>query len=283
MTISFTRFWTRIAICSAFASTLLLSGCLETVPESTELPEMPKNTDYTTLATTTDPVTTTTTTTTTAVIPDAMVLKNVPFQTQNGMLPTGCELVSALMMLQYHDVNVDIDAVVANTNSVYPEKIERNVYAPHPTKAFIGSPDDPTSFGCYPPVITDMMSSLLPDSLEAVETTGTDLKELAETYLPQGLPVLVWATIDMQETYEEIGWYLLDENNQPTDEWFYWKAREHCLLLIGYNENYYFFHDPLADAAPTPYDRALVEERFASLGKMSAVVRPAQKITNTES
>lgn len=211
---------------------------------------------------------------TTMMPPSQMILTNVPFQTQKGILPTGCELVSALMLLRYHGLDVSIDDVVSHTHSMYPTQIGPNYYAPHPSEAFIGSPDDKTSFGCFPPVVVDMMNQILPDNLEAVDSTGTELQTLAETYLPQELPVLVWATINMDESYEAIGWYLLENEETPTDEWYFWKAKEHCLVLIGYDEKNYYFNDPSQEGSPTPYPRNLVETRYAEIGKMSAVVTP---------
>lgn len=247
---------------------LMLSGCEPSeIPLTTEI-QAPVTTECTTA-----PPETTIVTTTTAP-PKKMVLKNVPFQTQKGVLPTGCELISGMMVLQYHGIDVNIDDIVGQTHSVYPRQIGPDFYAPHPSEAFIGSPDDKTSFGCFPPVVIDMMSKFLPDTLEAVDTTGMELRTLAETYLPQNLPVLVWATINMEESFEAIGWYLLKDEETPTDEWYFWKAREHCLVLIGYDEQYYFFHDPLQEGAPTLYERDLVETRYAEIGKMSAVVVP---------
>lgn len=266
-----------IYTCLLSISGIWLLGC-EEVTQSSELPEMPKNTNYTTTADTTESNTEITTTTTTPTeIPASCLIADVPFQTQNGFLPTGCELISAMMLLHYYDIPVSIDEIVAHTPAQYPEKIGTEVYAPHPSRAFIGSPKDSTSFGCYAPVIVDMLSQFLPDTLQAVDTTGAELRTLAETYLPYKQPILVWATIGMQESYQAIGWYLLDDDGTPTDEWYYWTAREHCLVLVGYNENYYFFNDPNQDGAPTPYARELVETRFAELGKMSVVVTSANE------
>ncbi len=204
-------------------------------------------------------------------IPESILLE-VPYISQKGLLPTGCELVSAKMLMEYYGVTVDINKIIENTASVYPKAIDGRSYAPSPYEAFIGSPWDETSFGCFPPVIVEMMNKLLPEGLTAVDTTGTELQVLAETYLPREMPVLVWATISMLETYPGIPWYLLDENGNTTDEIYYWPANEHCLVLVGYDSANYYFNDPYGGRGLVSYSRELVESRFADIGKFSVVV-----------
>lgn len=235
-------------------------------------------TQTTTIAatTTTTAVTTTTTMTTTTEPPpppDEILLEDVPYYTQHGLLPTGCELVSAKMLLEYYtEEPVDIQDIIDRVDCQYPKSVDGVACAPHPSEAFIGSPWDPTSFGCFSPIICDMMNDLLPDEYMAVDTTGKELQELAETYLPQNKPVLVWATISMVRSFPHMGWYLSDEHCQPTDEWYDWLANEHCLVLIGYDEDYYYFNDPYAWNACTKYRRDIVETRFEEMDRYSAVV-----------
>ncbi len=204
-------------------------------------------------------------------IPEKITL-DVPYISQKGLLPTGCELVSAMMVFEYYDVEVSVDEVIEHTRSEYPKTRDGRTTAPHPEDSFIGSPWDETSFGCFAPVITDMMNELLPASLEAKNVSGTELQTLAETYLPQGKPVLVWATISMLEHYPSIGWYLLDEEGDPTDEWYAWPANEHCLVLVGYDSTHYYFNDPYGGRGLVSYSRELVESRYNSLGQYSVVV-----------
>ncbi|MBQ9695133.1 MAG: C39 family peptidase [Oscillospiraceae bacterium] len=226
---------------------------------------------------TTEPTTETTTEATTELPPESVLLE-VPYYSQQNLLPTGCELVSAKMLLEYYtEEEIPIEEIVQHTTCAYPQMIDGKSYAPHPEQAFIGSPWDPTSFGCYAPVIVDMMNDFLPDDTVAVDTSGTELQELAETYLPQGQPVLIWATISMIENFPNLGWYLLDEDGDPTDEWYDWQANEHCLVLVGYDEDYYYFNDPYTWRSQTSYSRELVEKRFEAIGKYSVAVVPAQE------
>lgn len=204
-------------------------------------------------------------------VPDSITL-DVPYISQKGLLPTGCELISAKMMLEFYGVETTVNDIIDNTRSAYPKTINGKSYGYSPYEAFIGSPWDESSFGCYPPVITDMMNALLPEDKIAKDITGMELSEIAETYLPRNMPVLVWATISMLETYPNIGWYLLDENGEPTDEWYDWKANEHCLVLIGYDRDYYYFNDPYEGRGVVYYRRELVETRFEEIGSCAVVV-----------
>ncbi|MBQ7012827.1 MAG: C39 family peptidase [Oscillospiraceae bacterium] len=204
--------------------------------------------------------------------PPESVEINVPYISQKGLLPTGCELVSALMLLQFYDCDVTIDEVVEATPSQYPVTKEGKACGPHPEDAFIGSPYDETSFGCFAPVITDMMNSFLPEDLKAKDISGMDLDEIAQKYLPEGKPVLVWGTINMMESFENLGWYLEDENGNPTDEWYDWRANEHCMVLVGYDETYYYVNDPYGSKGTVSYKRSLMEQRYEEIGGYAVVV-----------
>lgn len=209
--------------------------------------------------------------------PEECLIEDVPFYTQHGLLPTGCELVSAKMVLEYYlKEEIPIDDIVDKMKCQYPQDVNGKATAPHPEDAFIGSPYDLTSFGCFSPALVTMMNQFLPIGSNAVDTSGTSLQTLAETYLPQGTPVLIWATINMTNHHDYLGWYIQDKDGNPTDEWYDWQINEHCLVLIGYDSDYYYFNDPNAWQSQTRFGREIVEERFASMGMYSAVVENVQ-------
>lgn len=204
--------------------------------------------------------------------PPASIQLKIPYISQEGILPTGCELISAMMLLSHYGADVTVEEVVNNTFCAYPVTEGDRTHGYSPYRAFIGSPYDASSFGCYPPVIVDMMNALLPEGKQAVDITGMALPEIAETYLLQGEPVLVWATINMMETELRVGWYLLDEEGNKTDEWYNWKANEHCLVLVGYDEECYYFNDPYEGNGLVGYSRELAETRYAEIGMCAVAV-----------
>jgi uncharacterized protein YvpB len=128
-----------------------------------------------------------------------------------------------------------------------------------------------------------MLNELLPTGYIAEDTTGTPLAELAEANIPEGRPILVWATICMLPTYPNKGWYLTDDSGKPTGEWYDWPANEHCLVMIGYDAEYYYFNDPYAWGIGTKYSRSLVEQRWEEMGKYSVVVHENTSENKTRS
>ena len=82
------------------------------------------------------------------------------------------------------------------------------------------------------------------------------LEELARRYLDRGMPVICWACINMREPIVGPQWKLLD-----TGELFTWISNEHCMLLVGYDEEGYYFNDPYDNNGLIRYPKETVEER----------------------
>ena len=80
------------------------------------------------------------------------------------------------------------------------------------------------------------------------------------TIAKTGLPVVFWATLDFQPVPGCDRWML--PNGRPFD----WKLNEHCLLLVGYDEDNYWFNDPWHNHGVCPQPKALVEECHRAQG-----------------
>ena len=202
----------------------------------------------------------------------ATALISVPYISQEGLLPSGCETVSAVMLLQYYgwETNVYdfIDGCLPCSDFWYEDGQLTNV---SPNECFIGDPYQTTGLGCYAPVMEDALNTFLAyeaTSLRAVNTTGTDLQELCRRYIAQDTPVLVWASMEMRPLQEGMRWKL-----SGSDDFFTWLSNEHCLVLVGYNDDSYFFNDPYRSAGLVAYDKALVERRYQELGMQSLVLQ----------
>ena len=207
----------------------------------------------------------------------SVLLEDVPYYSQEYVLPTGCEIVSAKMLLSYYThEEPDIQEMISFLKCEYPVEIDGYTYAHHPEDAFIGNPETEHSFGCFAPIITEVLNQFLPEGLQAEDISGTELRENAETYLPQGKPVLVWATIGMWESFPNAGWYLLDKDGNPTDEWYDWLANEHCMVLVGYDNDYYYFNDPYDSHGLISFGREKTEKRYEEIGKYAVVVTESE-------
>lgn len=200
-----------------------------------------------------------------------MVRLDVPYIDQSVRYPTGCESVSTVMLLQYLgcEINVDyfIDKVLAKREFQIKEG---QIYGPDPREYFCGSPYDEEAYGCYAPVICKALNTVFAKEnlgYAAVDETGTSMQDLLRKYIDRGMPVIFWACIDMKEPITGPEWKLLD-SGQP----FIWISNEHCMLLVGYDENGYYFNDPYENHGVIRYDKELVEERHRAQYEMAVGV-----------
>ena len=203
------------------------------------------------------------------------VIIRAPYIDQSGRYPTGCESVSAVMLLQYLGIGITADEFIGTYLKQRSfEERDGVLYGPDPRKYFCGSPYDEDAFGCYAPVIVSALEKVFWDvraesdgtgseeipQYRAVDETGTTLEELLTKYIDRGMPVICWACIDMREPVIGPQWRLLEENRDP-EEVFTWISNEHCMLLVGYDEENYYFNDPHNGNGLTGYPRELTEKR----------------------
>ncbi len=205
---------------------------------------------------------------------DSPLILDVPYVSQEGLLPTGCETVSAVMLVQHYgmDINVHefIDRCLKCSDFWYEDGMLTNV---SPTEAFIGDPYQADGLGCYAPVMVDALNAFFEEkayAFRAVNTTGTSLEELCSRYLVQEDPVMVWASRQMNPFRDGMTWKL-----SGREETFSWLSNEHCLVLVGYDDESYYFNDPDRSAGLVNYEKALVNERFQQLGMQSVVLQSA--------
>lgn len=187
------------------------------------------------------------------------VIIEAPYIDQSPRWPTGCESVSAVMLLRYLGYDITVDEFIENDLEIQDFREENGeIFGPDPRKYFCGSPYDPDAFGCYAPVIVNALSKVFAGEkeYEAADETGTSEKELLEKYIDRGMPVIFWACIDMREPVTGPQWRLHD-----TGEWFAWISNEHCMLLVGYDDEKYYFNDPHNGNGLTGYARDIVEKR----------------------
>ena len=69
----------------------------------------------------------------------------------------------------------------------------------------------------------------------------------------------------MKESKAGRSWYLQDGS------YFTWIAGEHCLVLTGYNKEYYFLNDPQSGTT-VAYPKATVEKRYNELGRQAVYI-----------
>ncbi len=188
------------------------------------------------------------------------VVLNTPYLSQAGF-PTGCESASAVMLLQAAGYSASIGGFIDNALDIGYLRYDNNtLYGPDPNQAFIGDPRSSHGYGCYAPVIVNALNRVA-TLHTAKNLTGTPISALLTDYIDKGTPVAVWATINMMMPESGTQWIVPE-----TGGLFTWIKHEHCLVLVGYDENYYYMNDPYNSNGLRAYARSVVEARYAALG-----------------
>ena len=61
---------------------------------------------------------------------------------------------------------------------------------------------------------------------------------------------------------------------QDTGETFTWISNEHCMLLVGYDEENYYFNDPYDSHGLISYPKTLAEDRHKAQYEMAVGLMP---------
>ena len=200
------------------------------------------------------------------------VILDVPYYSQKKY-PTGCELVSTSMALAYTGTMITAQELVTEgyieAVDFYSKKGDKTLYGGDPNKVFIGDPLKEDGYGCFSGAIVSALEKLLPSNkYEVKDLTGTELNDLCRLYIDKDIPVIVWASLDMKPTFrsEKNSWTI-----EETGEKFTWISNEHCLVLVGYDDDNYYFNDPQKGSG-TPYKRKVAEKRYKELNQQAVAV-----------
>ena len=194
-------------------------------------------------------------------------------QTKN--YPTGCESISTVMCLNYNNIFMTPEEYINNHLEKGEMYFKDNIrYAPDPNEKFIGSPYNKYSYGCYEPVIEKSLNKILTeknlnDKFEVKNLNDVEMDILIKDYIDKDIPIIFWATIDLKPYFEGSKWIIPETGKEYT-----WRAREHCLLLVGYDkeEKKYYFNDPWDNHGCIGYDMDLVEKRHKEQYSMAVAL-----------
>ncbi len=206
---------------------------------------------------------------------------DVPYINQDKIV-YGCEAVSSTMLLQYCGYKLSAKEFTDNYLIKKDWYIGKNkkIYGPDPNAAFPGNPYKSSGincgFGCYAPSTAKSINKILDQEKHEVKvTTGTSIHDLIEKYIDNDIPLLIWATMGMSPSRKTMSWIInyVDENSKlKIGDTYTWTAGEHCLVLVGYDKDKYYFNDPYKNHGLIGYQKSLVEKRFDELGKQSLVI-----------
>ena len=199
------------------------------------------------------------------------VLLPVSFLSQLPDYPTGCESVSAVMALRYLGFDISVETFISQyllmADAPYLNDRTHSYTSADPNQFFFGDPRSESGWGCFPPVIQQAVEAFAGDELQVQSLYGCALEQLYSRYIDNGIPVLLWATSDMQLPDHDTAITIAD-----TGESYTWRSPRHCLLLIGYTDTAYLFHDPLQGGA-IAYEKNQVLAAYRAMGEMALVIR----------
>lgn len=195
----------------------------------------------------------------------------VPYIDQRYYWPNGCEAVSCTMALQYNGIDITVDQVIDGylPTGGFPDP---GGYGPDPDLVYCGDPRSSVGWGCYSPVIVHTLKTLiLPQYWNIDHSYSLTLAQLCDRYIDRGIPVMVWTTTYMSDSYSYAYWRTY-EGKQIA-----YNRKLHCMLLVGYDKDNYYFNDPLNPGTTTKYrayPKAKSEKAFTVLGKQSIALYP---------
>ncbi len=269
----------EIAVLFLLPLIVLLCSCGESIePPEEVVVKLPDN--VLTTATTTE---TTVTTTTVTLSPEwqehavgnyygagGVLIEGVPHYSQLYSYFTACESFASISVLQYYGIDVNIDQFIDDLlpKADYPVMgTDGQQYGASPWEYFIGSPRDGGGFGCYNTAIADAINTIQ-DGL-AIPLRDKSIESLCHDYIDKGQPVIFWGTIYMQQPYiSEFEWYL------PDGSLYQFINPEHALVLIGYDDNWYYFCDSMAQTEIAQYSKYAVENAYEGLFRQAVVIDP---------
>lgn len=186
-------------------------------------------------------------------------------------LPTGCEITSLTMVLNFYgaDVNKETLAESYLEKEGFYNNGDKITRGPDYNYVFAGSPDDEHSFGCFPPCIVNAANACLEDlgfELHAKDVSGSSFYSLFD-YIKEDRPVVLWMTMDLKRPKHQVSWNIMD-----TDEKVTWPSNEHCVVLSGYNfyENTVTIYDPMRGI--TELNMENVRKRYDDIGKHAVII-----------
>lgn len=191
---------------------------------------------------------------------------NIPDLCQYPNLPTGCESTAAASVLQFLGEDITPEAFASDWLLCSEDFYTYNGidYGPDPNEVFAGDPFSEYAYGCFAYPIADAINRNS-RSCAAEVIKGSNLESLCAQYIDNGSPLLIWATINMKPSYSGKSWVT------PDGTPFTWIACEHCLVLVGYNDIFYYFSDPQTGST-VAYEKDLAEQRYEELGLQAVYI-----------
>ena len=210
--------------------------------------------------------------------PEKYMIQNVKVIAMDD-LKAGCETYACTMLMNTIGFDLDEHTFADNYLDCHYVFLDEDGFGgtgPDMYSAFAGTAYG--GWGVYAPSMAKSMNKYLADQksdLKAYAMENVELEDLIDQYVVKGIPVMIWATTYMQEPYVYHTWTVnyVDENAKTKiGDTFSWYMHEHCLVLIGYDKDYYYFGDSTAGTI-SHFKKDLVKQRYKQMFMQSIVVK----------
>ena len=170
----------------------------------------------------------------------AQATLNVPLISQLPELKNGCEVTSLTMLLRYKGINVTKMGLASQVKKdpTHYRVSGSTIYWGNPNTGFVG---DITGRSIGYSVYHGPVYQLANRYTNAIDLTGKSFDVILQQ-LSRGKPVWVISTSTFN-TVPSSQWKTIQTPTGPIRMTFH----EHSVLLTGYDQNYVYFNDPLAN------------------------------------
>ncbi len=191
------------------------------------------------------------------------VMLDAPIVRQLPELPSGCEITSLTMLLNYKGIAVTkLEMAAQMKRDTTPLRYNKDGsvgYWGNPNTGFVGDPTGKSrGFGIYHTALFPQLKSHIPT---AVDLTRKPFSKLEEQ-LRNGIPSVVWTTIDYKLPSK---WVVWDTPLGPIQTTF----MEHAVLLVGYDEQFVYVNDPLSGESKKQIDKQQFKKVWDAMGRQA--------------
>ena len=210
--------------------------------------------------------------------PESYMIEGVPVIKQEE-LKAGCETYACTMLLQSQGIDMDEFEFANNYLVEKPiyENSEDDWYGPDMDSAYVGEIE--WGYGVNSPAMGKFMNQMLKDKgskKKAYVLSEPSLEQLCKDYIVNDLPVMIWATTNMVEPYVKRIWTINYVDEEISDAQIgdteQWLQNEHCLVLIGYDEENYYFADSVAGEVSV-FEKGTTQDKYEKLYCQAIVVK----------
>ncbi|MBU0905929.1 MAG: C39 family peptidase [Firmicutes bacterium] len=195
---------------------------------------------------------------------------NFPIVYQNPELPNGCEITAVTSVFHYYGFY--IDKIKMSDYYLYQSPIvtvNNRRYGPDPNIGYAGSPKNPKN-GWYAfagPIeqAAKVATKSLDTNLKTENISGSTAEEI-ENWLKQGVPVIMWVTLNLEEPKINGGWYI-----NGTNKFHRSYTNLHTVVLLKSTENEVIIMDPLKGYVK--HDKTTLFKSYDSLNKQAIVIK----------